>query len=266
MAQKHGIGSHVLVLTACIAPKAEIAQVLRRSDPAVRLNDYANALKFWLKHSDSRIGAIVFADNSGHPLDILREIAQKNAPSLLPVEFHSFDFPAPSPMLSYGHPEMRLLNATLETSPALASCPFFAKITGRYTYPDFSRLLDSLPINYEVAVDSTGARPWPIQHRSNLISGFGLALFRRQFYLNHLKSIPDLMRPAPPWNRQQFVEAMIYDTLYPLRNQPGVLLRWPRNCEPVGIGANGENYRGIRRRGVSLLRAVSRRIVPSLWT
>ena len=158
--------SHALLLTACVAPKGPASPFFRRADPAVRLADYATALRFWLRLRDPRIGAVVFADNSGHPLDSLRDLAAAEAPAGLPVEFHSFDFPAPSPNLSYGHPEMQLVNAALDASPALARLPFFAKVTGRYRYPGLPRLLDRLPPDYRVAVDTTGVRPWPWHRRS----------------------------------------------------------------------------------------------------
>lgn len=257
--------SHALLLTACIAPKQEIASLLRRADPALRLRDYAEALRSWFRMKDARIGAIVFADNSGHPLDELKRLADAEAPAGVAVEFHSFDYPAPSSSISYGYPELLLVNETLDTSPSLKRLPHFAKVTGRYQYPDLPCLLDRLPSNYRVALDTTGVRPWPWRARSNPICGFGLALFQTAFYRRHLLDLPSAMRPAPPWSRLQFVEPMLYDRLLPLKHETGVILRWPCNCEPVGVGANGEDYRGFRRRLRAGLRSLNRRILPSLW-
>lgn len=262
----HADSSHALLLTACIAPKPAIAALLHRSDPEIRLRDYAESLRFWLNLRDPRVGAIVFADNSGYPLDTLRAIADaETRPGSPTVEFHSFDYPAPSPLFSYGHPEMLLVNETLDRSLAIARLPYFVKVTGRYRFPDFSRLLDHLPVDYQVAVDSTGAALWPFSKKTNFISHFALGFFRRDFYREHLGDIPNRMRPAPPWNRMQFVEPMIYDTLYPLRHRPGVIMRWPHNCEPLGVGANGHDYRDRRRRAVAFVRAVARKITPRWW-
>lgn len=258
-------GSHALLLTACIAPKPDIAGLLKRSDPAQRLADYAASLRFWLRLADPRIGAIVFVDNSGHPLDALQTLAARENLTSIPVEFHSFDYPAPPPTLNYGHPEMRMINEVLGISEQLSRLPWFAKVTGRYHYPAFSRLLDRLPHDYRVAVDTTGMRPAPWRRLSNPISLFALAFFQTEFYRRHLQDIPDRMRPAPPWDRRQFVEPMIHDTLYPMRKEPGIIMRWPCNCEPRGIGANGQNYRAPRRRAVSFIRAVARRLCPSFW-
>ena len=255
--------SHLLLLTACISPKPEIASLLRRSDPAVRLADYQRALGFWLKNRDHRIGGLVFADNSGHPLDSLRELARREAAPGFAVEFHSFDYPAPPPTLSYGHPELQMVNATLAQSPLAERLPYFAKVTGRYLYPGLGRLLDHLPHRYKVALDTTGRRPWPF--RGSPLCNFGLALFNTDFYRRKLADLPGQMRPAPPWDRRQFVESMLYDRLSPLRHDPEIILRWRRNCEPVAIGGNGVSYQSPRRRCVATLRAISRRLTPGLW-
>jgi len=259
------VGSHALLLTACIAPKPAIASLLKRADPTTRLHDYLAALRSWFQLRDPRIGAVIFAENSGHPLDKLKAMAAQEAPAGITVEFHSFDFAAPSPSMSYGHPEIQLVNAALSASSAASRLPYFIKVTGRYQYPDLPRLLDRLPAGYKVAVDTTGVRPWPWHAQSNPFCSFGLALFQTEFYRHHLWSLPDLMRPAPPWNRLQFVETMLYDRLIAHRHEPGVILRWPCNCEPVGIGANGSDYRGSRRRLIAALRAANRMLLPSVW-
>lgn len=257
--------SHLLLLTACIAPKPEIAGHLGRSDPALRLDDYVRGLRFWFRLRDPRVAGLVFTDNSGHPLDALRELARTEAPPDFPVEFHSFDFPAPPRTISYGHPEALLVNETLARSELAARIPYFVKVTGRYRFPDFGRLMNRLPADYRVALDTTGARPWPWRSRSNPICSFALAFFNTRFYLDRLADLPAHMREAPPWNRLQFIESMLYDRLAPMRDEPGVILRWPRNCEPEAIGANGVSYQSPRRRVRASLRAVNRVLLPGLW-
>ena len=64
-------------MTACIAPKPGVREMLCRADPSVRLKDYQRGLEFWLKLDEPRIGGVVFADNSGYPLDVLQQSAEK---------------------------------------------------------------------------------------------------------------------------------------------------------------------------------------------
>jgi len=257
------VDSFAVVMTACVAPKAGVRELLKRADPRQREDDYARAIRFWLTLHEPRISHVVFADNSGHPLDRLSGLAQEVAGAQRSIEFISRDYPAPSPGLSYGHPEFLLVNDALRSSARLAQISHFIKATGRYLFPDVSRLLRHLPAEFQVAVDTRGM--WPFGRRPEPIITLPLALFAREFYLRELAGIPDRMVPAPPWDRRQFVEPMMFDLLYPRRHEPGLILRWPCNCEPVGWGANGTNYTSPRLRLRDALRATLRRVAPRLW-
>jgi hypothetical protein len=238
-------------------------EVLKRTDTSLRLRDYMEGLGFWLSLPDPLIGRIVFADNSNYPLRALEDFAATLSSAVRPVEFLSFDFPAPAPGLSYGYSEFLLVNRALEKSKLLRDGRYFIKATGRYRFPDISRLIRQLPADFLAAVDSKGYRPFGMH--SNPITSVALAIFDRSFYEAELLGIPAAMVPAPPWNRRQFVEPVLYDALHPNRADPRVIMRWPCNCEPVGIGSNGDNYRSRRKILQSALRAVSRRVLPGLW-
>lgn len=253
----------IVLLTACVAPKASIRAELRRGDPAQRELDYAEALRFWLQLPEPRLRGVVFADNSGHDLNRLRTMAEALPHRQRPIEFLSRDYPAPPLTLNYGHPEFLLVNEALRDSRLLATERHFIKATGRYRFPTICRLLRRLPSDFRVAVD---ARMMFIQRkRWDKLINVSLALFERDFYLRELAGIPDQMVPAPPWNRKQFIEHMFFDALHPRREEPGILLRWPCNCEPIGIGANGEDYSSMGKQLRSALRAAARHLVPNLW-
>jgi hypothetical protein len=65
--------------------------------------------------------------------------------------------------------------------------------------------------------------------------------------------------------RHTHVEDLIFDHLIRLHGQGGVSLRFPVNCEPHGVGGNGENLRGAKRIVKSSIRAVCRHVAPDLW-
>jgi hypothetical protein len=73
------------------------------------------------------------------------------------------------------------------------------------------------------------------------------------------------MVPAPPWTRSQFVETVLYDQLISKRFEPGIILRWPRNCEPAGTGSNGDSYSSFKKRAQAGLRAAGRLVAPNFW-
>ncbi len=252
-----------VLMTACLAPKPGIREHLRRNNPLDRQRDYLAALRFWLKLENPAINGVTFVDCSGYPLGELREAVEQMGETKRPVEFLSFDFPAPSLAMSYGHQEFQLVGQALEHSTLLFHSHYFIKATGRYIFPDINRLLSRLPDSFSVAVDSKGMRPFGL--RSHPLTTVGLALFARSFYMQHLVSLPDQMVPAPPWDRRQFVETMLFDMLSPMKTERGIILRWPCNCEPTGIGANGDNYSTLSKRLKNSLRAASRWVCPNLW-
>lgn len=256
-------GSFTVLMTACIEPKAGVREALKRSDPSLRLGDYKEGLSFWLSLPDPLVGGIVFAENSNYPLRELEEFASRFARADRPVEFLSFDFPAPVAGFSYGHSEFELINRALERSSLLGRSRYFIKATGRYKFPGISRLLRRLPADFQVAVDSKGVRPFGFH--SNPIACVALAIFDRRFFETELSGIPASMTPAPPWNRRQFVEPVLFDALYPRRADPRIIMHWPCNCEPTGIGSNGKVYRGFQNGLKASVRAVLRRIWPTLW-
>lgn len=255
--------SFVVLMTACIAPKAGVREALRRADPGVRLHDYQDALRFWLSLDEPRISGIVFADNSGHPLDSLRELAGQ-IPNAPPVEFLSFDSPPPPEGLNYGYTEFLLVNDALAHSRFALSARYFIKATGRYRFPDIRRLLQRLPRDFRVALDCKGVRPF--KRLKHPMASAPLALFDRAFYLTALAELPRRMVPAPPWDgRLHYIEFMLFDALYPRRTEPGIILRWPCDCEAHGIGANGDDYSSPRKRVQRAVRALGRLLCPSLW-
>jgi hypothetical protein len=152
----------VVLLTATIAPKARIAAGLKRSDPKVRLRDYERALKFWLDLPEAPwMAGIVFAENSGHPLESLKAVAA-TSPRGLPVEFLSYDEPEPPEGFSYGYSEFKLMRKAVQESPLIASHRYFIKATGRYLFPDVSKLVARLPKDFKIAVDARRTRPFTV--------------------------------------------------------------------------------------------------------
>jgi hypothetical protein len=253
----------VVLLTSTIAPKAGMSARIRRSDAAVRLSDYAIGLRFWLELRADWLAGIVFADNSGHSLRNLEKVADSRGREGRPVEFLSFDDAGPPEGLHYGHSEFKVVRDAVGASRLIAGARHVIKATGRYTFPDIPRLIARLPGDFKVAVDSRRVRPFT--RHSHMLTQFALAIFEPSFFRDFLWDIPERMVPAPPWNRSQFVETVLYDRLIPRLGEPGVILRWPCNCEPRGVGSNGDSYSSGRMRVQAALRALCRVAAPGIW-
>ena len=251
-------------MTACIAPKAGIREFLKRADSKTRLEDYKRGLCFWATLDEPSIASIVFAENSGYPILELVEFVNQIQNRRCEVEFVSVDMEAPPDGLSYGYSEFMLIEHALLHSEKLSKCTHFIKATGRYIFPKISRLIRKLPNEFQIAADCRGARPWA-KDTSPMILTTALVIFERRFYLREIASLYRTMVPAPPWDRRQFIEAILFDTLVTSRDVDGVILRWPCNCDPVGFGANGDKLNSINRLVKYKIRAVLRLLWPSLW-
>ena len=253
---------YTVVMTACVRPAAAFAPTLIRTDPAVRLADYREALRFWLNLPDRRVERVIFLENTGAPLGDLDEIVRRENPFGRECELCSFEANEIPPGLHYGYAEYRMLDVGLSRSRTWPKAGYLIKATGRYRFPAISHLLDRLPPDFAVAADARHNRRF--LPKPQYIVTAPLWVAQNEFFEQHLRRAYLLMHPPPP-HRGQFIEDALYDVLMPLRDQPGVLLRWPVNCDPAGVGANGDDYDAPRRRFLRLLRATGRRWLPHWW-
>lgn len=250
---------HTLLLTSCIDPGPG-ANMVARSDPNQRLQDYCNALRRWLSMNEPRITGLVFVDNSGYDLSPLEHLARAANPYQRRLEFISFDGNFIPAGLDYGFAELGIVDHALDRSELLAESASFAKITGRLFFPRYPRLLDRLPTNFKAVVDA----------RSNLRSRTPtpfvvttMMLFNVDFYRSLFYRSRDEMRPESGKMR---VEHLFMERLAPLRHTEGILLRFPINVDPMGVGAHGnKNYGSAVERTLNMARAVARRTVPDWW-
>ena len=83
-----------LLMTATVTPPVG-ESVLTRTDPSMRLNDYIEAFKYYLSDQITAIDGIIFVDNSNHPLEEIRSLAQsyKGAKQIEILSFYGLDYP-----------------------------------------------------------------------------------------------------------------------------------------------------------------------------
>lgn len=130
---------NVALITSTIAPAQGVIH-LKRCDPEERLADYLRAFDFYCECL--RYGVfdrLVYADNSGYPLDTLRALAELNGVSSL-VEFVSFRSDTP-PKNNRLYLELHLIAEALKTSRFLQEADLIWKITGRYIIQNIGKLV-----------------------------------------------------------------------------------------------------------------------------
>ena len=130
-------------MTATVTPPPGAAS-LKRVDPALRLQDYAAALKFYSARLEAGVvDAIVFVENSNSDVSMLKELASHCAckDRIEFVSFFGLDYPS-----AYGraYGEMKLVDYAMSHS----RCIFEAedesmvwKITGRYLLRNIEQVI-----------------------------------------------------------------------------------------------------------------------------
>ncbi|HEX9083958.1 MAG TPA: hypothetical protein VF836_04395, partial [Gemmatimonadaceae bacterium] len=148
----------VLLLTATIDVRG--VAFTKRTDPVVRLGDYKRALRSWL--GNPRTPPIVFAENSAHPLDELRSIADKENPFRHRVDFLSFDDNSYPRSLGKGFGELRIVRYAIDHSDLIGPGTFVIKVTGRYYVENIEALIRCAELSGEADVfcDLRGNLTW----------------------------------------------------------------------------------------------------------
>jgi hypothetical protein len=167
-------------MTACVDPRG--VDGIRRGDPAVRLRDYARALQFWVDLPDERLSHVIVVENSGYDLEPLRELAARRAVRSRRVEFWNLSDNSMPAGVSYGYPELGMLDEASTKIAAWGEAPLIAKVTGRLTFPDLPRLIDRFPADAQFMGDARS------RHRPSRRTGENgtlttqLMLFTPEFY------------------------------------------------------------------------------------
>ena len=143
----------LLVMTATINPFSNVVWS-DRNDPAVRLEDYCEALEFYLNRC-RLIDRIVFVENSDSNLAPLQRIVENHRGGKQ-VEFVSFygqDYPAE---YTRGYGELRSLDHAFRNSRLMSQLKDEDKcwkVTGRYRATNLDRLIRTAPPSYDLYAD-----------------------------------------------------------------------------------------------------------------
>jgi hypothetical protein len=143
----------LLVMTATINPYSNVI-ASDRNDPAVRVNDYCEALEFYLREC-KLIDRIVFIENSDSDLTPLEQLANRHRRDKR-VEFLSFygqDYPAE---YTKGHGELWSLDHAFRNSRLISELDNDGKcwkVTGRYKATNLDELIRTAPLSYDLYAD-----------------------------------------------------------------------------------------------------------------
>ena len=145
--------TNILLMSATVTPRD--SPELARTDPALRLADYAAALDFYIPKLDDVLDGIVFVENSDSDISSLRTLAERHG-AVDRVEFiarygiHSY----PGHDRSYG--DFKVIERAMADSRLIAAAGDNAvvwKTTGRYRVVNLERMLATAPHPFDLYCD-----------------------------------------------------------------------------------------------------------------
>lgn len=245
----------VVLLTATIDP-GPYTKDLTRNNPEIRLEDYRKSLLFWSGLCDKRIKGIVFCDNSGADLDVLKKACLDCSN---PTEFLSFEGNSKPFGVHYGYAELGIIDYAVRQSVLMSECQYFIKTTGRLTFPNISKLLDSIDCEFDAAVDHRKKykreQGFPVKARTQLM------FFSKKFYGDHLLNSRDEMIGF-----YSHIEEFLAAKLDTFKRNSRIVRRFNVECPPMGFnGWRSKNYRSFLNVSKNTLRAFMRKAFPSVW-
>ena len=250
-----------VLVTACVAPPSHAG--LQRTDPALRMQDYLSAVGTLAVLEDARLGALVVLENSGMDPDLFIKclvVSLGPRPLRRSVEVISCVAPPRPSLMHYGYSEFQMIDLLMDHSTLLTS--HFVKITGRYLFPALSRLLDRISSQPSWLCDAQDIPPI-LGRNASQTTNTSIFIASRAFFDSRIRHLYRRMQQLP---RCSHVENLIYNELRPEHSfGGGVCLRLPINCEPIGIGGNGEELASVSRRMKSSVRGLARHIAPRIW-
>ncbi|WP_413172912.1 hypothetical protein [Anabaena azotica] len=251
-----------LVLTASIdikgMPKAYPTLAEQRQE------DYYNSVKYYVKNQP-RIKKIIFIENSGWPLDRVKEAAIDNVHNKK-IEFISLncnDFPRE---LGKGYGESLLIEKGLEQSSLINTVTYFAKITGRIYLKNMTQILASVKEDYDCLCDYKD-QGWRIKrllgnNEVNPYCDTRFLVFNQDFYHHNIK----------PLHQQHkegcfYIETQFYRAIKSLEGKQKIISRFAIEPDFQGIAGHfgGKNYSSRKERAKYIIRSWTRKFIPMLY-
>lgn len=118
------------MLTACINPNSMSYTSLQ--DSGIRRQQYAEAIKFYLKHTDYKI---VFCNNSGYDKDLSDAVPSESGR----LELIFFEGNNYNKEFGKGYGEYNIIRYAFQNSSFLQSADYIVKITGRLIINNLTR-------------------------------------------------------------------------------------------------------------------------------
>lgn len=243
-----------LIMTATITPPQDCPGLIRK-DPGIRMNDYCEALKFYLGISDALVNRIIFAENSNSDMSQLKELAKsldhKKVLEFLPF-YNGNDYP---PVYGKGYGEMMLLDYVRDNSKILDDNDICWKATGRLVLANMEKVIKTAPLAYDLYCDL-----------HNSIRFVSTNFFDPRFYSFSVKGYDRYFRVHTQKLKFAHIETYFNKTIRACMPDPQIVPRFKVQPYIKGYsGALDTNYFSYGKKVQRILQNVGRKLIPWVW-
>ena len=249
-----GVG---LIMSATLSPPPA---AVARADPADRLNDYLDALRYYLALPNTAIDRILFVDNTHGDLSPLVQLAQEFAHGK-EVEFIGFDGNDHPYQRGKAYGEFKLMDFGLANTTLFGPQDIVWKTTGRLKFLNLPQMnQSSKKFDFDILCDLhnvpwVGSGNWHTRHNMDL----RVFAFRREAY-------DMLLRDQWRAHESGFDAAFMYHLVLQQHPNVHVVPRFPLQAQLQGIsGRHQRDYRSGAQVLKDTVRGVARRVTPWLW-
>ena len=245
----------ILLMTATITPPKNCPDLVR-ADPKIRMNDYINALKYYLDIPSQYCDRIIFAENSDTNLEHMQSILKFNHQNKQ-VEFISFpqgnSFP---PAYGKGYGEMLLIDYAMENSKMISDQDIIWKATGRLILNNLTEIIKTSTQDYDVYCDL---------HNDYKLLGLD-HFFDPRFYSFTKKGYDTFFRPHTNNLQGAHIEHYFYKVLLENINGNKIIPRFKKVPMIHGIvGSSNKNYWTINKIIQRNMQKIIRYVAPWIW-
>jgi hypothetical protein len=250
--------TNVLLMTATITPISG-ERFLSRTDPAIRLKDYENALIFYSSLIGKQLDSIVFVENSNSDITTLKKLVEdRNLQSKVEfIVFNGLDYPA---KYSRAYGEFKLIDYGVENSKTIQSAGdnlVVWKVTGRYIVKNLDQIIRHQPRRFDLYCNFRKIpKPW---------TDMFLLAWTAKGYESCIQGLyPQLKTDYDAEFKHP--EEMFIEILQGMSKDVKIFRRFKQTPRIDGVkGADNQNYLKGRNLLKFRLRALSNRVFPWIW-
>ncbi|MGU3330492.1 hypothetical protein FV228_08175 [Methylobacterium sp. WL18] len=255
----HNSQGNILLMTATITPPVGVPN-LQRTNPILRMEDYRQALIFYMSFIGRGISGIVFVDNSESDLAILADTACA-AGQADNVEFLSFDGLKYPPAYDRGYGELIIVDHAMATARMIQALPsdgFVWKVTGRYIVRNLKRIIDKSPLRADIYCNF---RNIPVRLVDMYLMRWNVLGYQHALRGAYQKLAINVPGVAPGVVPEQLLRKHLDQIA------PALKLKVRFNCTPELVGIRGGDNRGYStdNRWKFVVRKTAQIAVPSIW-